>query len=441
MQKINSSFRIIPQGLLRRTFATSKQAPSVDPRHSRLIILGAGFSGLVASAYIPKISKINNFEIKMFEPRLNSYYTPNLDLAAFNIKSFEQIERPVLQSINNAINIEFSNVESINPANNTIVTSDKREYTYDYLVLATGLNQNSSEIAGLQEAIEDRDEAVVSTNTPEEALKCKRKLESFMAGNVIIYNDEKAKPASALNQTLLLDNFLRERGTGLRQMSNLEYVTSGRTIFPLPKQSLKVQDIFREKGIGHDNFSLKLVEVDSKNKKAIFQDNSNKRIEKNYDLLFVNPKQELPKPLQNLANSEGYLQINPQTLIHEQYSNILALGQCTRSRTFIPSRKSTMEQGTILSYNLKLILEAASKGTRPERLVKTTGATEIPLFVGSKECWLAQLDPRSPDLIGETSTVDYLKEAHVLPEIYFRLLSKGLWFENTGFRAPSLNTL
>lgn len=440
-----SSFRAISRSSFLRRFSTSHESASFDPKHSRLVILGAGFSGLVASAYIPKITKMKNFEIRVLDSKTNMTYIPSLDLLPFNIRTIEQVEKPIYELLDNAINIDFSSVESINPKNNTIVTTAQKEYTYDHLVLAPGLTPSINEVAGLQEALEDRDSAVVSTLTGEDALKYKRKLETFVAGNVIVYNDRRSKVYEAgLNQTLLLNAFLREkRGPGLRKMSNVQYITNARTIFPNAKQSLRIQDILREKEIDYDNFSLKLVEVDAKNKKAIFQDSSNNRIEKPYDLLFVNPEHNLPNSLQSLADPEGNLNIDPETLIHTQYSNVLALGHCTRNKQFIPSRKSILEQGIIMAYNLRSLQEAALKSphAKPERLVRFSGATEIPLFVEPRQCLTARIDPKNPDNLGAASMIKYLKEVYAAPELYFRLLPRGLWFEETGFRVPALNTL
>jgi len=429
-----------------RAFSAANKNTALDPRHSKIIVLGAGFSGLVASSYIPKISNVKNFEIRMFDPTVNHIYTPNLDLLPYDIKTLDQIEKPVFQLTNNAINLEFSSIASINPANNTVVTKDNREYSYDYLVLATGLKPRLDKVEGLQEALQERDDGVVSTSSVEGILKYKRKLDSLIAGDIIFYSDERTKSfGSALNQALLTDTFLREnRGPGLRNMSRLQYVTSRRTLFPSVKYSIRIQELLKNKNIEYDNYGLKLVEVDAKSKTALFRNlDSDKKVEKKYEILLVNPEYELPEALQTLADSNGDLNIHPQNLIHEQYSNILALGHCTRSNNFIPSRRSTLEQGVILAYNLRTILDSAAnaKGNVAERLVRYSGVTEVPLFVDSRSILPVRIDPKLPDLVTKPSTVDYYKEVHILPETYFRLLSKGLWFENTGLRVPQLSTL
>src|SRR5438552_2880276 len=63
----------------RLAFSSTKQNIGFDPRHSRIIIVGAGFSGLVASAYIPKIAKVKNHEIKIFDPKLNTTYKDQIE--------------------------------------------------------------------------------------------------------------------------------------------------------------------------------------------------------------------------------------------------------------------------------------------------------------------------------------------------------------------------
>jgi len=439
-----SSIKYISRASSQRAFSISNKNTSVDPRHSRVLILGTGFSGLVASAYIPKISKVKNYEIRMLDSNFKTVYTPGLDLVPFNLKSLDQIEKPVYSLLNNSINIDFSSVKSIRPEDNTIVTNDNKEYTYDYLVLAAGLTPNIEKVEGLEEALEERDEGVVALNSEENIFKYRRLLDSLVAGNVIFYNDAKTKSyESALNQAFLVDSFLREeRGRGLRNMSNLQYVSNTKSLFSNIKYSLQIQDLLKEKNIEHDSFGLKLLSIDRKNRKAIFQErNTNKQVEKNFDLLFVNPEYQLPEPLQGLADASGNLKLNPETLVHENYSNIMALGHCTRNNNFIPSRRAILEQGIILAYNLRMILEANTKGHKPEKLVKFSGYTELPLFVDPGRCLTLGLDPKMPDVTRRSSAIDYYKEVYAFPEIYFRLLSKGWWFNDTGFRTPALNTL
>lgn len=51
---------------------------------------------------------------------------------------------------------------TVDPEKNTIITTDHREYTYDYLILTAGLEPKYRAIKGFGEALSDPDCPVVS---------------------------------------------------------------------------------------------------------------------------------------------------------------------------------------------------------------------------------------------------------------------------------------
>jgi thioredoxin reductase len=442
MQKVVvTHWRLGSSVLASRSFATIKRPNYLHPDHSKLMVVGAGFSGLTAIAHVPRITTIRKVEMRAFDGQSFVSYNPQIDLVPFGIKTQDEIQRPILQILNDTTGIEFVSVEKINPQKNSLTTVENQEYNFDYLVLAAGLEPNYSKVKGLQEALEDRDAPVVTGATMADTKKSQKEFELFYNGKVIFYNNKKAKTYySAINTALLFDEQLRQRkGGGIRSMSEISYITNDNTVFPDVKASVKVKDVFLEKQINFDSPPLELIEVDKDARKAIFLNpKTQETVEKEFDLLFVNPEFSLPEFLKDFSNSDGYLNIDESTLIHNQYPNIFALGHCARNKNSIVTTKSIVEQSLAMNANIELTLEAATEGKAPTRLVKYSGVTEVPFYVGNRKCLVAEIDPTRPDSAKTASTKDFFKQVYIEPKIYFSLLTQGVWFGESGFRMPKL---
>ena len=176
------------------TFITNKKFAFNDPNHSRVALVGVGFSGLQVIGHLPEItSTIAHHHIKAFDYKTYSYYTPGYDYVPYFLKTQEELERPTLQILNTRTHINFNEIEQINPEKNQVVTADSREYQYDYLILTTGLEPKYNSIKGYAEALNDPDCPVFSCFDIKSALKARRDIEFFSRGTAIFYNHNKAK--------------------------------------------------------------------------------------------------------------------------------------------------------------------------------------------------------------------------------------------------------
>jgi len=420
-------------------FGLNNKFDYIDPNFSKLVIIGGGFSGMIATAHIPRLTSMGKYDIRLFDTQSFVTYTPSQDLLPFDIRTRDEIEKPILSVANDTSTLEFVEVESIIPEKDSLLTIENREYHYDYLVLANGLIPNYSKVKGLEEALKDRDCPVITTSSLSDIEKCKKEMELFYSGKILFYSDKKAKSYySGLNVAMLFDEYLRKRkGGGLRSMSEFSYITNDSSVLPYVNYSIKLKNILLEKEINFDSSSFELVEIDKDSRKATFIDlNTQKKVEKDFDLLFVNPEFELPPFVRNLSTNEGYLNIDQSTFRHNQYANIFALGHCARGKNTVVTPKSIIEQSLTMTANIELSMKAATNHTIPDKYVRYSGETDIPLFTGNRKCLLAEIDPTRPDLMKEPSTMDFMKEVYVNPKIYFSLLTQGMWFGESKFKLP-----
>jgi len=441
MQKfVSSRARLFSRGFPCYSIGTVSKPQFYDPNHTKLMVVGSGFAGCTAVAHIPRLTTIRKFEMRVFDSQSFVSYSPNIDLLPFSIKTRDEIERPILSVLNDTTGLEFSEIEKIIPEKNTLICAENKEYHYDYLVLSTGLEPNYSRVKGLKEAIEDRDCPVITTATIGDAEKCRREFELFYTGKVLFYNDKRSKnQTSALNVSFLFDEQLRQRkGGGIRSLSQISYITNDNTILPYVNYSIKLKNLMLERQINFDEPSLELVEVDKERKVAIFVDTNarDKIIEKEFDLLFVNPEFTLPEVLKPFAKNEHFLDMDHSTLIHKEFGNVFALGHVARSQNTVLSHKAILEQSLVMNANIELTLMAASKEQKPERLMRYEGETQLPFFVGNNRCLVAEINPGKQELDKEAGRLDFIKEAYGNPKVYFGLQTQGVWFGDTGFKVP-----
>jgi len=180
------------------------------------------------------------------------------------------------------------------------------------------------------------------------------------------------------------------------------------------------------------NLRKNLIEVNSKDKLAIFEDLDNPgKIEKiPYEMLHVTPPMG-PYPLiksnsEDIPDATGFVDVDKGTLQHVRHPNIFAIGDCTNLPTAKTAAAVAAENG-ILFRNLSNVMD----GKEPE--LSYDGYTSCPLVTGYEKCILAEFDYTGQPL--ETFPINQAKERrtmfqlkkHAMPFLYFNLMLRGYW--------------
>jgi sulfide:quinone oxidoreductase len=174
-------------------------------------------------------------------------------------------------------------------------------------------------------------------------------------------------------------------------------------------------------------FRHELVEIRPGAKEAVFQQlDTGERLTLPYDLLHVTPPMGPPSFLATspLADQDGWVDVQPDTLRHKQFENVFALGDCSNlptSKTGAAIRK----QAPVLVKNL----QAAMRG-KPLP-AKYDGYTSCPLVTGIGSLVLAEFDYHKQP--AETFPVDqsqerwsmWLLKRYLLPQLYWHGMLKG----------------
>lgn len=180
----------------------------------------------------------------------------------------------------------------------------------------------------------------------------------------------------------------------------------------------------------HLHFNNTLVKVDGEAHKAWFKvtaaDGSTSLVEREFDLLHLVPPQRAPEFVRQspLANADGWIEVDHETLRHPRYGNIFSLGDvcaAPNAKTAAAVRK----QAPVVAENVLSVL--AGRGPR----AVYDGYGSCPLTVERGKVILAEFgyggkllptfpfDPRVPRRLAWELKTKWM------PGIYFDLMLKG----------------
>ena len=125
-----------------------------------------------------------------------------------------------------------------------------------------------------------------------------------------------------------------------------------------------------------------------------------------------------------LADPNGFVDINKETLQHKKYSNIFAIGDCTNMPTS-KTAAAIAAQSQILFKNLSNLIHGTT-----DSVPLYDGYTSCPLVTGYGKLILAEFDFNGKPLEtfpmdqGNESQIMYVLKKDVMPTLYWQALIK-----------------
>ena len=330
-------------------------------------------------------------------------------------------------------------VVEFKPEENKVKIASGEEISYDFLVVAMGINLRYDLIKGL----EDRKEAfkasgLCSNYHPTLCEKTWKEISSFKEGNAVFtFPNTPIKCAGAPQKIMYLaeKNF---RKAGVRQNAKVHYHAATPKIFGVPKYAEALWKVVKERDI---NVTLRsnLIEVRPEAQEAVFEDLDNRtKSVVNYAMLHVTPPMTPPEAIKtggsDFADDAGFLKVNKLTLQQEKFKNVFGIGDCHN----IPVSKTAAAVAGQIAH-LERGLQAAMEMKEPNGAYD--GYTSCPLITGDGECILAEFDYETPPVPMETFPFNqaqprwlpFFLKKHVMPHIYWQML-KGRWHGPKIFR-------
>lgn len=391
--------------------------------HHPIVIVGGGTAGLTVASQLTR-GWFNRRQVTVIEPSDKHYYQPLWTLVGAGLakkESTERNERSVLPRNTNWIR---DAVAEFQPERNQLRTRDGKTITYDWLVIAAGLQVNWNKIPGLLDALGKN--GVCSNYSYGTVDMTWDAIRNFQGGTAVFTNPSGAVKCGGAPQKIMYLADDRFRESGVRDKTKIIFASAQPTIFAVEPYKTTLEGVVARKQIDC-KFRHELTSIRPSTREAVFtQLDTREEVVIRYDLLHVTPPMGPPTFLSSspFADKEGWVDVDPSTLRHRQFANVFALGDCSNlptSKTGAAIRK----QAPVVVKNLV----AAMEGREPS--ASYNGYTSCPLVTGIGKLVLAEFDyQKQPD---ESFPFDQSRERwsmwalkrYLLPLFYWHGMLKG----------------
>ena len=116
--------------------------------HTPFCIIGGGTAGLNLVSQLKHQKGVLKNQIRVFEPSSLHYYQPGFTMVGGGLIKSESTVMETRKLFPSQINFTDLGVKSVIPDKNTIVTEDGQNWTYDQLIIASGMKLDYSKIKG-----------------------------------------------------------------------------------------------------------------------------------------------------------------------------------------------------------------------------------------------------------------------------------------------------
>ncbi|GAP87064.1 putative sulfide-quinone oxidoreductase protein [Rosellinia necatrix] len=427
-----------PVRALVRAYATSIPAKA----HHRVVIVGGGTAGVTAAAQLQRSVGLEK-DIAILDPAQTHYYQPGWTLVGSGLKSLDDVQRPLSQVIPDGVKHYPLRVSAFDPDNNAVKTSEGVDISYDYLIVAPGLETNFAGISGLQEALQDPASQVSSIYSDKTVEQVWRNVQAFKKGPAIFTQPLGIIKCAGAPQKIMWMALSQWQREGVRDNIDITFATGGAAMFAVPKYSEVLESLRKERNV-EGLFQHNLVAVDAKKRVATFKNVAEgaqgATIQREFGFLHAVPPQ---KPWDwvaksKIADSAGWVDVDKFTTRHNKYSNIFSIGDASS----LPNSKTTAAitaQIPVMVDNL--LATMAGKDLK----AVYDGYASCPLLTGHNELMLCEFKyggvPKETfaNILGGQETPNmayyYLKK-NIFPFVYWNFCLKGLWYGPHHFFRP-----
>ena len=445
----------VAAGLLASSSTTTKAEAS--SAKGKIVIVGGGSGGIMATVRLN--SALSNPDITLIAPNEKHIYQPGQVFVAAGEMSNEDLIKDNNDFVPSDVNWIKDEVKTFDPDNNKVITRSGEEVSYDYLVVATGLQYHYEWIDGLTEDMIGKNgiSSVYLNNAEAGTAKGGTLTHDW-------FNDLKAaaktgkpkvictQPATAIKcggapQKILYlsDDYLKLDGL----TADFTFATNGSKLFGVPSVNETLEKVVQPRyGNITNKFKHNLVAIDAEKKIATFEYKyevkgeydedleeydmikKTERVEMTYDFIHIVPPMAGVDAVADSklswqkGSGKGWLEVDQDTLQHRRYKNVFGIGDICG----IPKGKtggSARHHGPIMVGNLISQMEG-------KKLTEVfDGYTVCPLKTQYGKIIMAEFDydgeaPSFPLAVGEERWVWWAFDLYMLKSMYWYLMMRGL---------------
>lgn len=398
-------------------------------KNVKVLILGAGSGGISVAARLKR--EIPASDIAIVDPAEFHYYQPLWTLVGGGIVDKEETKKAMADVIPRGVEWIRDAVAVVDANAKVVACTSGLELTFDFLVVATGLQLDWGKIKGMQGNLGKN--GLCSIYQFDDAAKTAEMLRDFKGGEAIFTMPPVPIKCAGAPQKIM---YLAEEmfvNAGVRDKAHIVFAAAGKVIFGVPAFAAPLMKVAERKKIDL-KFAHKLVEVKAAERVAVFEKTNDagsvETVNLKYDLLHVVPPMSAHEYVRssNLAFKDGpqagWLKVNQNTLQHLDHPFVFGIGDVTgvpNSKTGAAIRK----QAPVVAENLLDVMEGV-----PAR-EQYDGYSSCPLVTARGKVILAEfgydgaLMPTFPmDMTKERRSMWILKR-HLLSPMYWHGMLKG----------------
>ncbi len=331
-----------------------------------VVIIGSGAGGTIVANMLRKALEESEWEITIIDKEEQHHYQAGYLFVPFGIYSKSEILKPKKEFIPFGVNFVVDRVVKINRDQRRVET-EKDQYDYDWLVIATGCTIDPADVDGMMDGWRKE---VFDFYTLEGALALQKKLKYFTSGKVVLNIAQLPFkcPIAPLEFVFMADWFFTTMG--VRDSVEIEFVTPLDNVFTKPVAAKALADFAVKKKIKVTPY-FDIAQVNA-NEKTI---ESHKGDKVGYDLLVAIPPNVGDRAIadSDLGDPLGFVQTHKHTLKSEKDERIYVIGDGTN----VPTSKA----GSVAHYMAYTLVE--------NLLREIDGHEALPKFDGHATCFLA----------------------------------------------------
>jgi len=280
-------------------------------------------------------------EITIIDPAEKHFYQPgftNIGAGLWGKDWSNKEHKYISRDMEELVKVNFKNtgVEKFRPEENKLVLQTGEEIEYEYLIVATGVENRYDQIPGSLDALYDQECPVGSIYDIEFAHKMSDLRKNFAGGKALFAVPEMPIKCGGAPQKIMYLSDEKWRKLGVRSNTEIHFFTSLNNMFPNCQiYADALEKIAIKKGV-NIHYGELMTAINGANRTATFLDcETGEFYDREFDLLHMVPPQTPHACVRrsNLVAETGFVDVDRYTLRHNKYNNVWSVGDVSNTPT------------------------------------------------------------------------------------------------------------